>query len=414
MADIVATNVGKNAAAGELNPTHVQVLSAAFTADEIALLTDIAAGDVVANWTVAHAILVDAEIQVFAQDLNLPATYNNARSWAMWNGAPSQTGSKLLGLYVHDSPVAKIAGLRSSITLYWQITATQAAAANITNISAPPATTRQAGIGQRATQAQLDAGTANREVTSDLVWPLDRTKGSLPNDRGGLDGTLPIDRGGTGVNTPEALAELIAQGFPEIPEIPDIVPFIFNDGFQLKLFGNALDTTGIPQGGFLETATVGVPDIRVATRIDGGKIYLEENTSDNRAIGLPVLVVDNIVNPPAEDTVVYRGGIFKDFGLHRASDPATSRFSSGENIFFDANWNFTKSAEGAIPVGRVLRNTRAAFGQYDVFLDVWGPFLYNPPDVSAFRKIYSGTAAVATQTAVSSPQTGDIYFQRAL
>lgn len=392
MADIVPTNVGLNAVAEELDPDHVQVLSAVYSPAEIAALSVPAAGVIIKNWSIVFKVIVGSQIQILAQDLDLASAYVNARSWALWKGAPGQAGSKLLGVYVHSENVAKVAGLRSSITLYWNMTATQEASANLTNISAPAASVRTAGIGRHATQDELDAGTELREVTSDLIWPISRTKG-----------TLPLDRGGTGVTDIDALKALVA---PDDQGVDVSLPY------KLPVAAN---------GAGALVANTSNPRIVIAENISGVGVRIVPNNEQNRTKGLPVLLINNTSNfgTPA-GLFVYRGGLFPILRLQPATTPVDDRYSEGDIIYLDADWNLVKADDdGVHPAGKILDRSLISpspgqIGAYCIWLDLWQNILVEVEDDSKdnVRNIYSSTSSVSSQTVVTSPEVGDIYFQR--
>ena len=176
MATITPTNVGRNSMAAAIEPTHVQVLSAALDPASIPTLTAILPANVIKNWNIVHKIIVDSQVQVLAQDQDLSASYTNARTWVVWNGAPGQAGSQILGAYIHDSFVAKVVGLRATITLYWNISAAQSASATFMNIQAPPASELTAGIMAIADNDDADAdenvAVDNKAITPKKWWRM--------------------------------------------------------------------------------------------------------------------------------------------------------------------------------------------------------------------------------------------------
>ena len=178
MPDIIPTNLGLAAQAADLEPTHIQVASGSIVEADIPGTTSLQ--NVIKNWTLVSSIQVDNTRQIRAEDQELSATYANAQIWGIWHGDPSDAASELLGIYVHDAAVSKNAGLRLAITLFWMMTASQAASVTFNNVAAPSASTIISGISEHATQDELNNDTPNRVVTSDLDWPADKIDGEIP------------------------------------------------------------------------------------------------------------------------------------------------------------------------------------------------------------------------------------------
>ena len=178
MPDIIPTNLGLAAQAADLEPTHIQVASGSILEADIPGTTSLQ--NVIKNWTLVSSIQVDNTRQIRAEDQELSATYANAQIWGIWHGDPSDAASELLGIYVHDAAVSKNAGLRLAITLFWMMTASQAASVTFHNVAAPSASTIVSGVSEHATQTELNNSMENRVVTSDLDWPATKLDGEIP------------------------------------------------------------------------------------------------------------------------------------------------------------------------------------------------------------------------------------------